>query len=245
MAQCRLNGQMISYTVRRSQRAKYLRLEISPLHGLQVVVPRGGSLSQIPAVLQRRAPWILRHLQKLKKSEPPSQTSLLLQEGQQLPFLGESLTFRLLPLSTASSRTVPGEILQSELRLFLPSSHPAWNDLRQRVLLVEEVYREEARKHFTQQSHYWAQRMQVTFHRITIKEQKSRWGSCSRQGNLHFNWRLMMAPASVVDYVVVHELAHRLQMNHSSAFWDIVRRYVPDFEKHRRWLKEHGHQLWH
>lgn len=108
----------------------------------------------------------------------------------------------------------------------------------------ETAYREEARRYFTQRTRYWAERMGVTFGRITIREQKTRWGSCSRQGNLNFNWRLILAPPPVIDYVIVHELAHRLHLNHSPAFWATVGRHLPDFARHRRWLKENGHRLW-
>ena len=86
----------------------------------------------------------------------------------------------------------------------------------------------------------YAERMQVSYGRITIRDQKTRWGSCSAAGNLNFNWRLVMAPGEVLDYVVVHELAHRKEMNHSRKFWAEVKNVLPDYEKRRKWLKEFG-----
>lgn len=85
---------------------------------------------------------------------------------------------------------------------------------------------------------YFAARMGVTYGRITIREQKTRWGSCSSKGNLNFNWKLMLMPGEVLDYVVVHELAHRREMNHSPAFWSVVEKELPDYQKRRRILKE-------
>lgn len=87
---------------------------------------------------------------------------------------------------------------------------------------------------------YFASKAGVTYGRITIRNQKTRWGSCSAKGNLNFNCLLMLAPAEVLDYVVVHELCHRKEMNHSPQFWEEVRRILPDYKEQERWLKENG-----
>ena len=90
---------------------------------------------------------------------------------------------------------------------------------------------------------YYARLMGVTYGRISIRKQKTRWGSCSREGNLNFNCLLMMAPPDVLDYVVVHELSHRLEMNHSARFWAQVEKVMPNYRVPRKWLKEHGGKL--
>ena len=90
---------------------------------------------------------------------------------------------------------------------------------------------------------YYARIMGVTYGRISIRRQKTRWGSCSREGNLNFNCLLMMAPPEVLDYVVVHELSHRLEMNHSARFWAQVEKVMPEYRVPRKWLKEHGGKL--
>lgn len=90
---------------------------------------------------------------------------------------------------------------------------------------------------------YYARLMSVTYGRISIRKQKTRWGSCSPEGNLNFNCLLMMAPPEVLDYVVVHELSHRLEMNHSSKFWVQVEKVLPDYRQPRKWLKEQGERL--
>lgn len=83
----------------------------------------------------------------------------------------------------------------------------------------------------------------VDYNHITIRLQKSRWGSCSGKGNLNFNCLLMRAPEEIIDYVVVHELCHRKEMNHSDRFWAHVERVIPDYKERRKWLKEHGSEL--
>lgn len=86
----------------------------------------------------------------------------------------------------------------------------------------------------------FAQQMGVTYGMISVREQKTRWGSCSTKGNLNFNWKLVLMPEEILDYVVVHELAHRLEMNHSPAFWAQVGYVIPDYRERRAWLKAHG-----
>lgn len=101
-----------------------------------------------------------------------------------------------------------------------------------------------ARDIFTQKAAYYAAIMGVTYHRISIREQKTRWGSCSSAGNLNFNWRLIFAPEQVLDYVVIHELAHRKEMNHSKAFYQVVANVMPDYKKWQNWLRDNGQTLW-
>ena len=100
--------------------------------------------------------------------------------------------------------------------------------------------RELARQRITRRVEYFAPLVGVTYNRIFIKEQKTRWGSCSSLGNLNFNWKLILLDEELLDYVVVHELAHRKQMNHSPTFWVEVERVLPDYRERRRWLKNWG-----
>lgn len=105
------------------------------------------------------------------------------------------------------------------------------------------LYRESAREIFRAKAEYYSGVMGVTFGRIAVRDQKTRWGSCSARGNLNFNWRLILAPAGVLDYVVVHELAHRREMNHSARFWAVVEKAMPDYRKYKKWLAENGRNL--
>ena len=87
---------------------------------------------------------------------------------------------------------------------------------------------------------FYAARMGVTYGTISIREQKTRWGSCSSKGNLNFNWKLVLMPEEILDYVVVHELAHRREMNHGPAFWKIVESVLPDYRARKEWLRKNG-----
>ena len=101
----------------------------------------------------------------------------------------------------------------------------------------------QAAEHLPKRAAYFAPRIGVTYGRITIRAQHTRWGSCSARGNLNFNCLLMLMPAEVQDYVVVHELCHRKELNHSLRFWAEVEKILPDYKMHRKWLKDNGSTL--
>ena len=108
---------------------------------------------------------------------------------------------------------------------------------------LEDRYRQAAREYFPARVAYYESILGVTHGSIHIRDQKTRWGSCSAKGNLNFNWRLMLAPPRVLDYVVVHELCHRKEMNHSKAFWNAVEMVLPDYKELRKWLRDNGSSL--
>ncbi len=114
-------------------------------------------------------------------------------------------------------------------------------------LALEQRYRAAAKSYIPQRAAYYAENyrhlIRHDYSSIAIRDQKTRWGSCSSRGTLSFNWRLMLAPPNVLDYVVVHELCHLEHMNHSKDFWACVESILPDYRIYRKWLKEHGHEL--
>lgn len=108
---------------------------------------------------------------------------------------------------------------------------------------LQKRYIDAAKEYFPKRVAYFRTLTGGRYSRITIRDQKTRWGSCSAKGTLSFNWRLMLAPPAILDYVVVHELCHLTHMNHSPAFWQAVEAVYPDYRTARRWLKEHGAEL--
>lgn len=103
--------------------------------------------------------------------------------------------------------------------------------------------RAKARCIFAERSAYFGEKMGVEYNKIFIREQKTRWGSCSSDRNLNFNWKLVLAPPQVLDYVVVHELCHLKEMNHSQAFWNKVEEIMPSYQEQKQWLKDNGWKL--
>ena len=150
----------------------------------------------------------------------------------------------------------PFYVRDKQIRIFV-ESHLDWIEKQQRKLEAAAARSQstplsdvdfsrlarEARKDLTERTAYFAPQIGVSYGRISIRHQKTKWGSCSSKGNLNFNCLLMLAPADVRDYVVVHELCHRKQMNHSPAFWAEVERVLPEYRESRKWLKTHGAEL--
>lgn len=113
------------------------------------------------------------------------------------------------------------------------------------VLMPEEhqALIRSAKDYFPRRVRFWAEKMDIPFGRITVRSQHTRWGSCSAAGNLSFNCLLMLAPEEIRDYVIIHELCHRREMNHSSRFWAQVEAHLPDYQLHRKWLRDNGSGL--
>lgn len=112
-----------------------------------------------------------------------------------------------------------------------------------RLNILEKRYRNAARERFNARAAYFRAITGGDYTSITIRDQKSRWGSCSSRGTLSFNYRLIFAPPHILDYVVVHELCHLTHMNHSRDFWAKVESVMPDYRECRKWLRDHGHEL--
>jgi predicted metal-dependent hydrolase len=108
---------------------------------------------------------------------------------------------------------------------------------------LELFYRQSARSYLGQRVKMLAQKHHFNYRQLRVTNAQTRWGSCSQQNNLNFSWRLLMAPFEVVDYVIIHELAHTVEKNHSQSFWQLVEKCHPAFKQDRHWLKENGNQL--
>lgn len=134
-------------------------------------------------------------------------------------------------------------IVKNYLKMQAVSPKPSQKEKTPYERRLEAPYRQAAKEYIPKRAAYYAGLLGVDYNTITIRDQKTRWGSCSSKGNLSFSWRLILAPPKVLDYVVVHELCHRLEMNHSPRFWALVESIMPDYKTHRKWLKENGEKL--
>lgn len=134
-------------------------------------------------------------------------------------------------------------IAKNYLKMQAVSPKPSQKEKTPYERRLEAPYRQAAKEYIPKRVAYYAQLLDVTYATISIRDQKTRWGSCSSKGNLSFSWRLILAPPKVLDYVVVHELCHRKEMNHSPRFWALVESMIPDYKTHRKWLKENGEKL--
>ncbi len=166
-----------------------------------------------------------------------SKSRLRLESGDILPYLGEK---RVLSVVRENRKRAKIRRVMERILLFVPDEA----DYEYRREALEKWYRKEAADIIGEKAGEYAALLHVTYQDIRIKDQKSRWGSCSGRGNLNFNWRLVMAPEPVLDYVVIHELCHLRYMDHSERFWTLVSGICPAFKQYRKWLKEYGDSLY-
>jgi predicted metal-dependent hydrolase len=230
-----LRGRSIPYRITISERARRLRLVIRQETGLEVILPCGVPLTAHEAFLHEKEAWILATLDRLERQTSAAAPQPLV-SGRSLSFAGRKLTLEV--RAGAPSGRFRVALAGDVLTLTLPVAD---DETARRAL--EIWFRKQAPVVFAERLGMYNARYGYRYGRVSIKEQKSRWGSCSRLGNLNFNWRLLLAPLSVLDYVVVHELCHLKEMNHSARFWQLVASTCPDYMAQRRWLRQHGHEL--
>lgn len=210
----------IEVRLKRNARAKRLTLRLSRTDGkATLTLPTRAPLREAKAFAQRQEEWLRNQLSKLPETTP-------LIDGAFVPFQGENLR---VSISGTKSVYIEGNAIyvgaqNSGVRL------QAFMKTHARNLLVPAVDK-------------YASNVGRPFNRVTLRDTRSRWGSCSAEGNLMFSWRLVMAPPEVLDYVAAHEVAHLVEMNHSPAFWELVGNLMPDYQNHRNWLREHGAKL--
>ncbi len=228
-----INGQTVAYSIQRSFRARHVRLVVRGEKGLTVVLPSGYDLDHLPVLLQEKSQWILKSLARYSQA-PRNGAGRELRSGSRIPYLGQKLK-----IVKSQLLTVPESIrLDGDQLLINLNNHKI-----KLSLVVEWWYRQQAEKLIKKKVAELCPRLRVSCNRIVIKGAKTRWGSCSRKGNVNFNWKLMMVPEPVLDYVVIHELCHLKEMNHSSKFWQLVGEHCPEWRKHRQWLKNHETEL--
>ena len=212
----------------RSKR-KTLALEINKNADLIVRAPALFPLKMIQAFVSEKQNWIRakqdQQRQKLAESRQKS-----FQNGESFLFLGERYELMIREQYAAKFTFQKG---------FVMCASVAHNS----EALLTNWYHQEAQKKLLQRVSHYAQSHDLEYNEIKITRAKKRWGSCSSQKNLNFSWRLIMAPLEVIDYVVVHELAHTKEMNHSKRFWDLVEALYPRYQMPKKWLKNNGHQL--
>lgn len=216
---------MIKITIR--PRRKRMCLQVHPDGEVEVLVPPRTRQSDIDAFIADKANWIVRAQQKQKDR---AHCEVRFESGARFWYLGEWLT---LVIEQASSRSY---VVVRDGKLVVLGRHG--NDPEKVRRALVKWYKEQAKAVIVERVEYWADKIGVRPNRIRIKSQKTKWGSCSILGNLNYNWKLIMMPMAVLDYVVVHELCHLMHMNHSVAFWALVKRYMPDYKLQRRWLKD-------
>ena len=209
-----------------STQAKTARIIVGPERPLELIVPAGTKLTEAQSFLIDKRPWIEEKIAKSKEiASRPARLGLAKPDKVWLHMQETPVVVR---------EGVTGAQLDG-WRLLLGAR--AGEDA------IDRWYRRQARKEVLTSVDREAKRLNLAYQSFAIRDPKTRWGSCSRRRNLSFSWRLMIAPVEVLDYVVVHELCHLQEPNHSKAFWRLLEAVMPGWQEHDRWLREHGREL--
>jgi predicted metal-dependent hydrolase len=223
----------ISYTLRRSpRRRRTIEISIATSGEVRVAAPMRMPQREIDAFVRRKSRWIERAVASHQTISPEERP---LVDGAQLLYLGEGLTLQVREDSDRGVQRVEDDIT---VRVSAGLSEAVREAEARRRL--EAWYRAEAQRVFDDRVRHFAPLMRVTPQRVLVKTQKTRWGSCGRDGALRFNWTLIMAPLAVIDYLAVHELAHLRQAGHGVRFWNIVAKALPDYAWRRALLRREG-----
>jgi predicted metal-dependent hydrolase len=217
-----VSGAVIPYQVRRSDRARRVRVSVDLERGVEVVLPRRAAEREAAAAIAELEPWIERRVAELERVR-----AVVAARGRTVPYLGRPLRLveqpgRMRVHRQGDALLVPASDGRAALERWFRRA--AVDEIKMRVDRACAV-------------------AGTTYARITIRGQRTRWGSCSPTGSLSFNWRLLLAPEPVLDYVVWHEVCHLEVMNHSPRFWALVGRRCPGYREQVRWLRRYGPTL--
>ncbi|TXT23260.1 MAG: hypothetical protein FD134_2234 [Gallionellaceae bacterium] len=221
-----LAGKPVTYTLKRTGRRRSIGLRVDD-RGLTVAVPLRASEKWLHSVLQEKADWVLEKLEGWQAKKPARRQWT---DGEQILFRGESFALRIVPGLFETPPVLHGPHLVVHVSA---ADNPAVTEK-----IVEQWYRREALQLFAECVEHFAPLMNVKPRDIKISAARTRWGSCTARGTVRLNWQLVKMPLHLIDYVVVHELAHLVELNHSAAFWRVVGAACPDYAKLRRELRK-------
>lgn len=221
----------LTYEIRRSSKRRKLTITVERDRRVIVHAPMTTPEAKIHEIVETKRLWIyekLHHPQKYR--ELPHAPGKELVSGESALYLGRHYRIEVVKSDLPEIRFAQ--------RFYIPASY-----VQKRKTVLREWYIQKAHEKILPRVRQSASRLGVTFNKAKIVDNRYRWGSCTVKNNVNFNWRLIKAPMFVIDYVIVHELAHLLEANHTPRFWNIVRSQTTTMDKARQWLKENGHIL--
>ncbi|OUR73419.1 hypothetical protein A9Q78_03235 [Methylophaga sp. 41_12_T18] len=226
-----IQGDGFSVTIIKSTRRKTMALKVNR-DGVSVHMPSNAAISLAKNFVQQKTSWIQ---YKLKQQNSRQLIIKHYVDGESLLFLGEQYNLRLNQSAVTNIHKDNTDIVITSR-----SATPSTASVKRNVV---NWYKQQAELYIKERTQQLTTETGLKPRSITVKTYKARWGSCKITGDIQFNWKLLLAPPAIIDYVIVHELCHLVHHNHSAAFWQLVAYHFPDFKQARLWLKENGHQL--
>ena len=224
----------VPYILKRSRKRKRtISLQITRQSDVIVSAPYFTPTSEIKSFIEQKYNWIQKNIQRQKEEQVHAGEKLYI-SGEYFYYLGTSY-----PLEVFFQQNLPAGLVFWSNRFYLNCPE---GEARRKSYFIE-WYKTKAREYFAGRVANLGRQLYLLHHSIRITSAQTRWGSCSGENNLAFSFRLIMAPPTVIDYVIVHELMHIKEKNHSSQFWKLIETVTPEYKLHRRWLKENGNKF--
>jgi len=222
----------LSYQLKRSKRRrKTISLQIKEDGNIVIYAPYHTPKGEIEKFLDKNQSWIFKKLSEKERSTRKAEKAFL--PGETFFYLGELYP---LDIQEANHKGSPLKLSFGKFILDKDRIGEARN-------LFIKWYKKEAEENLTGRVNYYSHRLQLFPKGVKITSAKYRWGSCSRDNRLSFSWRMIMVPLSVIDYILIHELVHIKERNHSQKFWSYLESILPEYREHKLWLKKNGHSL--
>ena len=223
---------MVDFTVQIKKTTRKKNIAIKVIEGqIQLLVPKNTSQKVIHELLFKKSNWIRKQI-SFQQSLPVFKSKQFV-SGEQFLYLGSEYKLKIV---CGQEKTV--KVIKNELTIRLPNTQ---TDEPKRIeKLMKDWYFDNATKILRTKTETYSKVIGVNPTEIRVKQYKSRWGSCNSKGVISYNWRIIMSPESIVDYLVIHELCHMIHANHSTDYWNLVGMVLPDYKSRRDWLKRNG-----
>ncbi|MDY0236425.1 MAG: SprT family zinc-dependent metalloprotease [Gudongella sp.] len=214
------------------RKRKTMAIQIQPPDIVTVISPKGVKEDEILKAVKTKSKWITQKLFQIREMEYLKRNREYV-NGESFVYMGRNYSLQI--IIDESYKVPEAKLFRGKFYVY---THSTDADTIRRAL--EKWYKKKALQKVLERIDYYQKYFDVSPNKVMIKEQKKRWGSCSSHRNLYFNWKCIMAPSPVLDYLVVHEMSHMVHMNHSPEFWNLVRSIIPDYEERRKLLKNQG-----
>lgn len=228
----------IPYGIIINKRLKNIRMSIDG-QGMKVYLPYSMEICEIEKILHKKDGWIIKNYAGFMAAQA-RMSKRNWEDGEKVLYKGKNKTVH---VESCESPGVYVSMGSEGFTVYINDKIDA--DSRENIIgnAFRKLYMDMARYEINKRIEYFKDIIGVSYNTVRIKDQKTRWGSCSGKRNLNFNWRILMAPPEVMDYVIIHELCHLKYMNHTKQFWSLVEQHMPEYNKPKAWLKENGINL--
>jgi hypothetical protein len=211
---------------------KTLTIEIEAPNSITVIAPHGKSEDEILKTVKGKSKWIVQKLFEIKEMEYRKRNWEYV-NGESFIYMGRNYSLQIVVDETV--RMPEAKLTRGKFVVSVQNK-----DFDQIRLALENWYKDKAKEKIKERVDYYQSHFDHKPKRVVIKDQQKRWGSCTKDHQLLFNWKCVMAPSPVLDYIVVHEMCHMVHMNHSNEFWHLLKRILPDYEQRKSWLRDNG-----